>query len=198
MFNKSFWKILNSDDELEKDFDVNLKIENVNKSIEGIIKISPSLMQSMKKPQELIQATDDYYIATDFFSDYKYICFRELMMIDIDIKEYFITEEFVINNFSNYTDHCFSIYKTRNGFHVFCISKRFKYRSKEFIKFMLENLCDYYYCAFSYIRGCSVRLSKKEDEVCDKIYSHIGIYGNKNLIDDKLLALVKKQEDLAL
>ena len=59
-------------------------------------------MQTMKKPQELIEATDDYYVAIDFFSDYKYICFKELMMIDIDIKEYFITEEFVINNFSNY------------------------------------------------------------------------------------------------
>jgi hypothetical protein len=197
MFNRSFWKILKGEDDLEKNFDVNIKIENVSKSIEGIIKISPTLMQNMKKPQELIEATDDYYIATDFFSDYKYICFRELMMIDIDVKNYFITEEFVINNFSEYTDYCFSIYKSRNGFHVFCISRGFKHRSKEFIKFMLENLCDYYYCAFSYIRGCSVRLSKKEDEICDKIYSHLGIYGNKKLIDDKLLTLVKKHEDLA-
>jgi hypothetical protein len=190
MFNRSFLKILSFKDDLESLYDPELKIEEVEKDVDGVVKISPKLMQNMKNPQQLIEATEDYYIAVDIYSDYKYICYKELMMIDIDIKNYFITEEFIINNFSNYNDYCFSIYKSRNGFHVFCISEKFTYRSKKFIKFMLENLCDYYYCAYSYIRGCSVRLSKKEDEVCDKIYTHVGIYGNKLLIDNILLDLV--------
>jgi hypothetical protein len=197
MFNKSFLTILNSEDILEEMFDPKLDTNKIKKDLEGVIKIAPKLMQNMKKPQQLIETTEDYYLAFDIFSDYNYICFKELMMIDIDIKKYFITDNFIKSNFSSYSDYCFSIYKSKNGYHVFCISKRFNYRSKEFILFMLENLCDYYYCVFSYIRGCSVRLSKKEGET-GTLYTHLGIFGNTELIDKKLLDLVELHYSFSL
>ena len=49
-----------------------------------IIEVSPYLIHTLLKPQELIHAEKNYYIANDIFTNLHYICYKDLLMIDID------------------------------------------------------------------------------------------------------------------
>lgn len=165
------------------------KIYNIQKSIEGAIDFSSKCINYIIRPQILYKDHKDYYIAYDTLKKVKYICFRELLTIDIDINgSYILIDSFIINYFNSFKDECFSIHKTRNGYHVFVLSRAFDYKTKESVKFMLENLCDFYYCCYSNVRGYSVRLSKKDNE-STPIYTYLGIFGNKSLIKQNLLDL---------
>ena len=121
-------------------------------------------------------------------------------MIDIDlhkINNTEITDEYIINYFSKKKES-FRIFKSINGYHVFCTSKKFKYRSKESLEFMLNNMCDKYYCMYSYLRGYCVRLNKKFDEECldknTKIYKLLAIINKNNELPEqkKKLQLIDK------
>jgi hypothetical protein len=158
------------------------------------VKLAPILMQRMKREQRLIETNDKWYVAEDISTGTKYICFKDLLMIDIDNKSAeFIDDKFIIEYFGNMKTDAFIIYKTRAGYHVFCVSREFEYRNKETIKFMLENFADYYYTIYSYIRGFSVRLNRKFNENLElDMYTYLGTYGEKSLIRNDLVELVNK------
>lgn len=188
MFNISFLKILNDEDEIEKYYNKNIDLKSIKRNLEGVKLLSPSFLQYIKNPQELIETTETYYVAKDKLTDYLYICFKNLMMIDIDINNYYtLSEKYIKNHFSK-KQECYRIFKSRNGFHVFCVSKEYNYRDLSSIKTMLENFSDYYYSVFCFIRGWSVRLNKKEDEI-GEIYTDLGLYGDKTKISNNLLQL---------
>ena len=148
------------------------------------------LAEHVVRPQILIKDARDYYIAKDTLKKTEYICFKNLMMLDIDFKDsYMFTDTFIKNYFNSIDNMCFVIHKSKNGYHVFVVSKKFDYTSRESVRFMLENFCDFYYCCFSYIRGYSVRLSPKEGEE-RPIYTSLGLFGNLSLLDRNLLKLV--------
>jgi len=110
-------------------------------------------------------------------------------MIDIDfhkIEKTEINDEFIIDYF-NKKKESYRIYKSINGYHIFCTSKKFKYRSKESLDFMINNMCDIHYCMYSYLRGYCVRLNRKFNEESKNTESY-KIY--------KLLSIINKQNEL--
>lgn len=177
---------------------LNLSYKKNKKEVRGVIKtpeyvyiLKQSLENLVYREQLLIKDSEDYYIAKDSLRKTEYICFKNLLMLDIDKNDsYMLTDKFIKNYFNSFQDKCFIIHKSRNGYHVFVVSEEFDYNSKKSVEFMLENFCDFYYCCFSHIRGYSVRISCKPGEVAP-IYTNLGLYGNISLVDKKLLDLVK-------
>lgn len=188
MFNLSFLDILNDKDELELYYDKNVDTNLIIRDLKGVQLLGPSFLQYIKNPQELLETTDSYYVAKDILTDYMYICFKNLMMIDIDVENYYtLSEKYIKNHFSK-KNECYRIFKSRNGYHVFCVSKEYRYRDLNSIRIMLENFSDYHYSVFCFIRGWSVRLNKKEDEK-GVVYKDLGLYGDKNKVIKSLLKL---------
>lgn len=133
---------------------------------------------SLLKPQKLLIDNEDYYIAIDLLTNTYYICYRDLMMIDIDkykINSNSDTLNDIKIKLSKYPSLFFRIYSSRNGYHIFVINKNMNYRSDESIQLMSDIGCDFYYMVYSYLRGWSVRLNKKRgEENIDNLYTWIG------------------------
>ena len=149
--------------------------------------LGPYLRGAMIRPQEVCIDTDDYYVAIDQMTTTAYICYKNLLMIDIDFyKEgQTRTEAELLEQLQHYCNkghhgrqgHTFAIYRTRNGLHAFLISERADYNKDKYLQMMLDNGCDFFYVVYSYLRGWSVRLNKKEADLND-VYEKIGYVGN--------------------
>lgn len=84
----------------------------------------------------------------------------------------------------------FRVYKSRNGYHAFCLTHTFDYRSDIAIQLSLECGTDFFYTCFCYLRGWSVRMNRKAGEDPDKpIYSLVGdvCRGEMGFPDDLLI-----------
>ena len=145
--------------------------------------LSYVMAHSMLKPQRLLVDDDDYYVAVDLFTNTYYICYRDVMMIDVDrykspsqkSTETCDTLENIKTKLSAYPDLFFRIYASRNGYHIFVINKSMDYKSDESIRLMSDLGCDFYYMVYSYLRGWSVRLNKKKgEENTDNLYTWVG------------------------
>lgn len=172
-----------------------LSIENVN----DIIRLAPTFISGVKRDQVLIKTRGDYYIARDILTNTVYICFKDLLTIDIDIDiDVDVDENVDINSDEKIMDYfsklseTFRIYKTPRGYHIYCTSKRFAYRDKDTISYMLNNFCDKYYCVYSYIRGFSTRLNNKFNSRGEIVYEYIGKTNGEE--DSKLVKLVNLME----
>lgn len=197
-------------DPLQKQNSVHLNQSDLSiENVDDIIRLSPIFISGVKRDQVLIKTRDDYYIARDVLTNTVYICFKDLLTIDIDIgidididkdKNTDINvdinvdinnDEKIIYYFSKLSE-TFRIYKTPRGYHVYCTSKRFPYRDKDTISYMLNNFCDKYYCVYSYIRGFSTRLNNKFNSRGQIIYEYIGKTNGEE--DCKLVKLVNLME----
>jgi len=195
-FHTTFLDILNNRDPI-KELDNSENITLTLETADDIIKSAGYFIKGIKREQELLNTNIHYYVAKDKLTNTIYICFRNLLMIDIDIDKInvdeqnknHITDEFIIDYFSKKKES-FRIYKSINGYHIFCTSKKFKYRSKESIEFMLNNMCDKYYCMYSYLRGFCVRLNRKFNEIDENPDK------NKTCKIYKLLAVINKNNEL--
>lgn len=146
-------------------------ITNLGRNFETVKLFGPALQNSILKPQRLIYDDDDYYIAIDMLSNTYYICYKNLLMIDIDFyKDNNVSDiDTILEPIERYCDlHPtvrFRIYKSRNGIHAFLISSASNNKSEDSINIMLELNSDFYYTIYSYLRGWSVRLNRKLKEV---------------------------------
>ncbi len=165
---------------------------------------SIGLINLVQKPQRCFEDTLDYYVACDLYTRRLYMCFRNIMMIDID---YGKNNQFKDKNealkslglFAKQHNICFSIYFSANGIHAFAVDKKRSFKDKESIELMLKAQCDMFYAVYSYIRGWSVRLNKKEEESLDTpIYIKYGLIGDKKYLNKSLLKLVDKHFELSL
>lgn len=140
--------------------------------------LSHVMKHSMLKPQRLLIDNEDYYIAIDMLTNTYYICYRDLMMIDIDrYKSDSGTDTLsdIKEKLSKHPELFFRIYSSRNGYHIFILNKSMDYKSDESIRLMHELGCDFYYIVYSYMRGWSVRLNKKKgEENTDVLYIWVG------------------------
>jgi hypothetical protein len=173
--------------------DVFLKVMDAEKSksslrtvrdLEGELKeLVPALKKAMAKPQRLLQEDPDWYVAQDLNTNTFYICYRTLLMIDIDF--YKDSEKIMIDDPNNaikvqkrqaeildrledyalLNDLRFRIFRTRNGIHVFLVSRTGVYTNLADIKMMLDLGSDFFYAIYSHIRGWSVRLNRKAREL---------------------------------
>lgn len=191
-FSKSFEIILSNKDSLDKIYNsLPDEIKNECNSFETfprskkMIKlIAPMFLQKIKRPQIIREESNDYYIAYDEKDAREYICYKNLLCVDIDK-----AINFDIDNFRN-SKYLWRLIKTNRGYHCFLVSEHIEYRSDKMLDIMLEYKSDYYYTIFSYLRGFCVRLNKKEhEEYKVTIYKDCGYFGNGTL-DSKLDKLV--------
>lgn len=177
-------------------------IENNELNYESIKMLSNGLKNYINKPQRILKDNPNNYVGIDMHTNLYYICFKDILTFDIDLhneeidnKVFLkkIKKEFLINKFKKFDD-VFYLDESSNGFHIFVLNKRFHHKSEEAIKYMIEFECDVKYIICSYLRGFSIRLNKKN--LFDNIYNHIGIYGNKKLIDESILNDIHQIDEL--
>jgi hypothetical protein len=142
------------------------------------------------KPQVLIKDNPEYYIARDILTNTVYICYKHLLVLDID--NYKLDSNVSDNDILLYLstlNKVFDIYKTSNGYHAFCISNTFDYNTLETLEYMNTHKSDKFYNIYSHLRGFCVRLNKKLPEFCNQkreIYTYLGRSGtgtiNKHLL----------------
>jgi len=192
-FHKSFLNILQNKDPLQncETKQKTITYFTINNS-EDIIKLAPQLISGVKRDQNLIKTRDDYYVARDSLTNTVYICFKHLLTIDIDTE---IDINDVLQHFSKIPE-TFRIYKSKRGFHVYCTSRNFDYRSKDSVDFMFNNMCDAYYCVYSYIRGYCTRLNNKFNDCDQDIYQYLGKTGDKPELD-RLVKLTNLMSQLS-
>ena len=194
----------NSFDKFNKE--INIKsLKNVNKNKYKYINIPKTLKsielykdifkQMICKPQKLIENNKDYYVALDKYTNTIYICYKELLMLDIDLWK---NDNKINLEKLNESLELFDVYKSKNGYHIFCISKKYDYNNVNTIQFMIDNNSDFYYNFYTYLRGFCVRLNRKQNEyqeliskrLCPFIYKYVGRYG-KGILNKDLEKLVK-------
>lgn len=154
-----------------------------------------SLATTLKKPQRCLYTDIDYYFAIDLITHTHYICYKHLMIIDIDIGKNEKTQN--IDDYLNFLDDYIKqnndfiadIYKSRKGLHIFILHQEYDFNQDNSIELMLKLGADFYYIIYSNIRGWSVRLNpKREDSI--PIYTFFKRIGNGKPID-RLEKLVK-------
>lgn len=163
-------------------------------SFEIIQLFSQGVKHTMRKPQRVLHDDEDYYIAIDLNTNTYYVCYKNLLMVDIDFykKEGDLTTEDIIKLFQKYCKnkpYRFKLYSSRNGIHAFLISQKCNYKQKEDIQIMLDLESDFYYTVYAYLRGWSVRLNKKRDDMEDVLYKYICDVGDAEE-DEHLVKLV--------
>jgi hypothetical protein len=189
LFHKSFLNILENKDQLQNSLENNIHETQQNSrkdpddiniiDSDDVINLAPYFISGVKRPQNLIKTRRDYYIARDTVTNTIYICFQNLLTIDIDKN---IDDEIVKQHFSRIPE-TFRIYRSKRGYHVYCTSRIFQYRSKDSVDFMLNNNSDPYYCVYSYIRGYCTRLNNKFTDYGETLYNYIGKVGDKPELD---------------
>ncbi len=157
-------------------------------AVQTVLMIAPVLLPRIIKPQQLIQDDPDYYIAIDQVTNTYYVCYRTLMMIDVDwYKDDNETsiddrQKLTIQKIKDYcADNpqlCFRLYSSQGGLHAFLTSQESHYRDPLAIQMMLDLTTDFYYVVHCYLRGWSVRLNKKKVDMKDELYQYIDTVGS--------------------
>lgn len=168
--------------------------------VEEVAKITKMVIA---KPQKLLIDHDDYYVAIDMALNTYYICYRELLMLDLDsykddidlvqclphcLCQVVPTEGEVMDPGRKRQPlwhqrlcvdgvNCqlrYRIFKSRKGYHAFVVSHKFEPTSPTAVGLMAESSTDFFYIIFSYLRGWSVRLNRKPGENVDEpIYTYM-------------------------
>jgi len=157
---------------------------------------SSGVKHTLAKPQRVLHDEDDYYIGIDMYTNTFYVCYKHLLMVDVDFyksEDEEVTETDIINRFEKYClenpELRFKLYRSRNGIHGFLVSHKMEYQDIDSISMMLELGSDFYYTVYTYLRGWSVRLNKKKTDLSDQLYSYIQDVGEGE-IDERLEKLV--------
>ena len=172
---------------------------DLDKTIENLPIYAKSVALTMIKRLEngtvVHERSSDYYVGTDTVRGVCYLAMKNVMMIDIDTQ----SQKF-LDKLDTYED-LFEVYSTRKGYHAFCVSKHYEHRDLfSYAELMLNLESDYFYVAYSYVKGWCVRLNYKEDEVNagECLYKFIGMYGKKDsIVNAECSAMVKKHIELA-
>lgn len=182
MHHTTFLNILKGLDPLEhKKYDT---FDIYSTDSDSIIETAPYYLQGVKREQILIETNKDYYIARDSKTNTVYICYKNILMLDFDNDDVD-----VLNLLQSESDKSFKIYKTKRGYHAFCISQPFEYRNKETVEYMLKFPVDVDYIRYCYIRGFCTRLNRKFEESNGDLYEYITIT-NEGLVNKDLEKLV--------
>lgn len=195
MFHRSFLRILDGSDPLEHTTAdahgaSDLRESQPVNSADDIIRTAGHYIQGVKRPQSLVETHREYYVARDLKTNTVYMCYKKVLMLDIDNPGLGCEE--LVERLGNHSAVSFQIYKTTRGYHAFCVSKTFDYRSKETVEFMysFKDLgVDVDYIRYCYIRGFCVRLNKKFDGEAQDNYMYITTT-NPEFLDPMLKGLV--------
>jgi hypothetical protein len=167
-------------------------ITQKGKTVETVKLFRDSMASTLKKPQQCLYSDTDFYIAVDTYTDTHYICYRNLLMVDIDIPKESDLDgmavkdveslKIMLSDYNNRNpDSLIDVYQTRSGFHLFLLHRTFDYQTDEAVSTMLELHSDFYYTIYSHLRGWSVRLNRKIQDVDRRdqyIYKKVGRFGS--------------------
>jgi len=159
--------------------------------------ITNYLKPYINKPQQLIKDEEDYYVAVDMRTNTKYICFKDLCVLDFDISEYQFKSKDEILTYLEQNDQLQEIpymcVETRNGYHIYLMDIPREHNSIETIDFLLQFKSDIFYKFYCYLRGFSIRFNKKEANEED-LFTNIKLVNkSKKKINRKLRHLFHKQ-----
>lgn len=151
--------------------------------LEAVKLFADPLMTKVCKPQKLITNDPDYYVAVDLATSTYYVCYRHLLMIDIDLyKDQKDSRPMdTVEGQSNqdglrqillgireycqkYSQLRFRVFRSNGGIHLFAVNRGYDYKDDSTLQLMLDLGCDFYYIVYSYVRGYSVRLNPKTVE----------------------------------
>ena len=157
-------------------------IDTIESSTELIPLLAEGLISTLKKPQRFLMGDVNFYVACDLYTNTYYICYQNILCIDVDIPKSKWTSkheylQFLEDWYHSHMIFDFQIYETTNGFHVFISNYLFDYKQPESIQIMTELGADIYYCVYTYLRGWSIRLNRKRRETHPQIYEYIGQLG---------------------
>lgn len=157
----------------------------------NIFKYEKNLRQMTKKPYYLLHSEKDLYVGRETFGNVWYMCFRNLMMVDVDLgddKE--DLSEAVIADYKQFlqeycdlpenADKLFMLFRSKRGIHNFLVSHKKEFNDLESLKTMLELKGDAFHSSFSFLRGYCCRLNKKNKNDLDNVYDFIGYVGGSN------------------
>lgn len=187
-FYETYLNIINSTEIIEieelKESGFRKRLFETQKHNYELVKLmSTAVRHTLQKPQRVLHDDEDYYVGIDLYTNTYYVCYRDLLMVDIDYykNDTTYTEDEILNKFREYCrkhpGSLFRIYRSRNGIHAFLISHKSNHKDPECINLMLDMGSDFYYTVYSYLRGWSVRLNKKETDTKDQLYEYIGEIG---------------------
>ena len=164
-------------------------------TVEMIKYLSKGLIPLIQKPQQLIHDDTDYYTAIDMYTGTYYACFRNLLMLDIDYKtEQFETQSQILNfldKFAKERDLIMMVYSSAHGVHAFLVDNERDFKDESSLQLMLDAGVDFYYIVYSYLRGWSVRLNKKERDDTEQIYTYIKCIGDIKSANSRLIKLTE-------
>lgn len=209
LFYQTFLNLLNSTEEIDIEtqhlvctagFTNVLKDANAKGGLtyEIVKEMAPYMKRMLCKPQSLMVDTDDYYIAEDELLSFTYICYRWLLMLDFDWpdlspqarKEKLMETLEMLPSEIHGTKTFYYVLASRNGYHIFLLSHKMEMGSKQAIDLMLCVKSDPYYVVLSYLRGWSVRLSRKSgEENVVSLYKYVCAYGTGSPIDHCMVAM---------
>lgn len=149
-------------------------IESLNWTVKEVI--IPFQKQTCDKDTVLLRGPNfPFVFGQDGKSHIVFIALYDIMMLDWDVKDGVPKDSVVemierfINSQKVKTENtrvalstpCFKIYETDGGIHAWLISDFAPYHSDVSSNMMMETCSDFYYAAFSKVRGYNVRLSPK-------------------------------------
>ena len=134
-------------------------LDKMGLQLNTIKTLAPGILPVLQKPQQLLYDDPDYYIAIDTYTYTYYVCYRNLVMIDIDFHKLDVNEseangdqphendilDGVRDYCQSHPEYRFRVFKSRNGFHLFLVSQAMNYQSDTALQLMLDLKCDFYY-----------------------------------------------------
>ena len=170
-------------------------IEKRGRTIESLHLLRESLAITIQKPQRCLYDEMDWYLAIDTYTSTFYVCYRDLMMVDIDYGKgnTYKTGDDVLAMLRTYAEAhpevLMDVYASGKGVHVFLLHRPHDYHSDADLQVMLDMGCDFYYTIYTSLRGWSVRVNAKVGET-HPIYTSLGHIGTGKSIG-QLECLVK-------
>ena len=166
--------------------------------------LSLYLTRTMRTAFRCLYDEKDFFVGVDMNVNMYCVYYRDIMVLDIDDdqeeiekldwKQKIFRQQKFLNRcreMSRKYNDTYAIYKSKKGYHVFVVNRRFDKSDKKTMDYMIDFGSDTNYLVFTYLVGWVVRLNKKTPD--DDMYTYIGIVG-KN-VDSEILETVKLHFD---
>jgi hypothetical protein len=169
-------------------------IQTEGKTLSTVSLLRNSLATTIQKPQRCLYADKDWYLAIDTYTSTFYVCYQQLMMVDIDYGKgnQYTTPEQIIDMLTEYTvnnpEVLMEVFQSGKGVHAFLVHKPYDYHCQNSLQVMLNLGCDFYYVIYASLRGWSVRVNAKIGEQVP-IYTKLATLGT-GVADPHLSRLV--------
>ena len=136
-------------------------------SSEQLDKIAQETCRHLFRHQQLLYSNSTYYVACDVSTRTRYICYKDIVMLDFDVgKSGFCSKDDILTYLKSdvIAKYPCIIHETCHGYHCFLLDERRQHNSFDTFMFLQSFRQDPNYSLYCYIRGFSVRLTRKRDD----------------------------------